>query len=97
MLLVVLLLRQGPAKHAIKGRVGEVVALTVPVTERGATRVAGVVSVFHRKAARPLDPAGLFSRPGSLPGRGPVSGAHEAQPQDGGDGGGQQAPLAVVY
>lgn len=58
----------------------------MPVSERGATRVTGAVSVFHREAARPLDPAGLF-----------FSGGHEAQPQDGGHGGGQQAPLAVVY
>lgn len=70
----------------------------MPVTQRGATRVTGVVSVFHRKAARPLDPAGLFCcSPGSLPGRAAVFGGHEAQPQDGGHGGGQQAPLAVVY
>lgn len=64
------------------------VALTVPVTECGVTGVTGVVSVFHREAARPLQPAGLLRSPRLLTGPVGVSGAR---------GGVQQASLAVVY
>lgn len=60
-------------------------ALTVPVTERGATGVAGVESVFRREAARPLQPAGLLRSALPLAGLGRLPRA------------GQQAPLAIVY
>lgn len=62
-----------------------VVALPVPVTERDATAGAGVVSVFHREAARPLQPAGLFRSAQPLAGLGRLPRA------------GQQASLAIVY
>lgn len=39
------------------------VALTVPVTECGVIGVTGVVSVFHREAAGPLQPAGFLCHP----------------------------------
>lgn len=92
--LVVLLLSSG-LPNTPRGR-GEV-ALTVPVTECGITGVTGVVSVFHRKATCPLEPAGLFCRPWSLPHPAQVSRPHQAQSQSRGLSGGQQASLAVVY
>lgn len=68
-------------------------ALTVPVTERGATGVAGVESVFQREAARPLQPAGPLR--GALPVAGlgwlPRAGLGRLPRA------GQQAPLAIVY
>lgn len=76
------------ATHTEGGPWGEevvVAALTVPVTERGATGVAGVESVFHREAARPLQPAGLLRSGRPLAGLGRLPRA------------GQQAPLAIVY
>lgn len=64
------------------------VALTVPVIECGVTGVTGTASVFHRKAACPLQLAGLFRSPRLLSGLAGVWGAHGRL---------QQAPLAVVY
>lgn len=52
---------------------GGVVALMLTVTECGGT---GVVSVFHWKAMCPLELAGLFRRPRSLPHLAQVSRAH---------------------
>lgn len=91
-----------PHGHQTKHRGGRR-GLTVLVTERGVTGVTGVVSVFHWKTACPLDPAGFSCRRcrrRSWPAprrdhRG--SGAHRAQPQSRGHGGGQQAPFAVVH
>lgn len=64
------------------------VALTVPVIECGVTGVTGTASAFRRKAARPLQLAGLFRSPRLLSGLAGVWGAHGRL---------QQAPLAVVY
>lgn len=91
--LVVLLLSTGLPNTPKRRGDGEV-ALTVPVTECGIT---GVVSVFHREATCPLEPAGLFCHPWSPAHVAQVPGAHEAQSQSGGLGGRQQASLAVVY
>lgn len=73
----------------MRGR-GVDVALTVPVIERGVTGVAGTASVFHRKAAGPLQLAGLFRSPRLLSG---LAGVRGGAPH----GRLQQAALAVVY
>lgn len=68
------------------------VGVTLTVPETGIIGVTGVVSVFHRQAACPLQPAGFFGHPWQ-----PVPGDHEAESLSGGLSGGQQASLAVVY
>lgn len=76
--------------------------LTVLVTERGVTGVTGVVFVFHWKTVRPLDPVDFSCcrchcrHSGSWPPpRRDYRDTH--RPQSRGDGGVQQAPLAVVH
>lgn len=94
---VVLLLSSG-LPNTPRGRGGVVeVALTLPVTECGGTGATGVVSVFHRKATCPLELAGLFRQPRSLPHLAQVSRAHGAQSERRGLSGRQEASFAVVY
>lgn len=91
--LVVLLLSTG-LPNTPRGRG---LALTVPVAEFGVIGVTGVVSVFHREATCPLEPAGLFCYPWSPPHLALVPRANVAQSQSRGLSGGLQASFAVVY
>lgn len=73
---------------------GGVAALMLTVTECGGI---GVVSVVHGKAMCPLELAGLFRRPWSLPHLAQVSRAHGAQSERRELSGRQEASFAVVY
>lgn len=79
--------------------------LTLPLVQHGGAAVGRVVAVLHGQAACPLQPGVVRARPRryAAPRATPqrmaqISGAREAETQQGGGGAGQpQAPLTVIH